>query len=111
MVSSSGLAAFACLVASASAFTTSPMALRSSSFAPSAISQRPVLAAKASSSRAAAMPALRMQTEDEKAKASGVAFAIIGLIATKFSLIGAVLLGGGAVYCGDCPSSTEPLKT
>ncbi len=41
-----------------------------------------------------------MQTEDEKAKASGIAFAIVGLIASKFSILVAVLLGGGAVYAG-----------
>jgi hypothetical protein len=41
---------------------------------------------------------LKMQTEDEKAKASGIAFAVVGLIVSKFSLLIAVLLGGGAVY-------------
>lgn len=108
MVSLRNIAAVACLVASASAFTASPMGLRGSFVAPTAITQRPAHASRPAA-RSSALPALRMQTEDEKAKAAGVSFAVIGLIATKFSILGAVILGGGAVYCGAIPSAPPPL--
>jgi hypothetical protein len=39
-------------------------------------------------------------TEDDKAKASGIALAAVGLILSKFSLLAAVLAGGAAVYSG-----------
>jgi hypothetical protein len=43
---------------------------------------------------------LRMQSEDDKAKASGIALATVGLVVSKFSLLFAVLAGGAAVYAG-----------
>ena len=42
-----------------------------------------------------------MQSEDDKAKASGIALATAGLILSKFSLLVAVLAGGAAVYAGE----------
>eukprot|EP00960_Hanusia_phi_P009215 266236-Hanusia_phi.AAC.2 len=44
--------------------------------------------------------ALKMQSEDDKAKAAGIALAVVGLIASKFSILVAVLAGGAGVYCG-----------
>ncbi len=99
------LVAAACLVASASAFCYSPAQCVSSSFvAKAGISQPKMGLPLGKSIRSPMVSSLRMQTEDEKAKASGIAFAVVGLVASKFSLLVAVLLGGGAVYAGTDPS-------
>ena len=44
--------------------------------------------------------ALLMQSEDDKAKASGVALALVGFIASGFSVFAAVLAGGAGIYAG-----------
>jgi hypothetical protein len=93
--------ALAALAATASAFVTSPassMMLRSSSAAIS----RPSGASVFRSARVSLSNGLRMQSEDDKAKASGIALATVGLIFSKFSLLVAVLAGGAAVYAGEC---------
>jgi hypothetical protein len=50
---------------------------------------------------------LRMQSEDDKAKAAGIALATVGLIVSKFSLLVAVLAGGAAVYAGKFQDSSR----
>eukprot|EP00281_Chroomonas_sp_CCMP1168_P031957 CAMPEP_0206244614 /NCGR_PEP_ID=MMETSP0047_2-20121206/18255_1 /ASSEMBLY_ACC=CAM_ASM_000192 /TAXON_ID=195065 /ORGANISM="Chroomonas mesostigmatica_cf, Strain CCMP1168" /LENGTH=164 /DNA_ID=CAMNT_0053669853 /DNA_START=24 /DNA_END=518 /DNA_ORIENTATION=- len=100
--------AVACLVAEASAFCTSPAQCVASSFTARAVSTQPRHSLPlAKSSRAPAVAALRMQTEDEKAKASGIACAVAGLIFSKFSILIAVLVGGGAVYCAKLPEEGD----
>jgi len=102
--------AFVALAGSATAF--SPMAssslgsLRSRSAAISPAGFAP----SSQKFRSARAPmALRMQSEDDKAKASGVAAALIGLILSGFSPLIAVLLGGAAVYAGATPPCTGTL--
>jgi hypothetical protein len=104
------IAAAACLVASASAFCYSPAQCVSSSFVTKgAISQPKMALPLGKSVRSPMASSLKMQTEDEKAKASGIAFAVVGLIVSKFSLLIAVLLGGGAVYAGNLIHLPVPL--
>ena len=52
---------------------------------------------------ARAAVALRMQSEDDKAKASGVALALFGFVASGFSVFFAVLAGGLGIYAGESP--------
>jgi hypothetical protein len=61
---------------------------------------RPAGAAAFRLARTPLVNGLRMQSEDDKAKASGIALATVGLIVSKFSLLIAVLAGGAAVYAG-----------
>lgn len=96
------------VLATASAFCYSPAQCVGSSFSLKAtVSQQPRhgLPLAARTSRAASATALKMQTEDEKAKAAGISFALLGLIFSKFSILIAVIVGGGAVYCGKRPAT------
>jgi len=58
---------------------------------------------------ARAAVALRMQSEDDKAKASGVALALIGFVASGFSVFFAVLAGGLGIYAGKSPVCAQHL--
>ena len=49
---------------------------------------------------ARAAVALRMQSEDDKAKAAGAALALVGFFASGFSVFVAVLAGGAGIYAG-----------
>ena len=93
------LAAMTALVASTTAFsfTASPVTLGRSS---AAVCRSSAFAAAPKVSFRRAPMALRMQSEDDKAKAAGIAAATVGLILSKFSLLFAVLAGGAAVYAG-----------
>ncbi len=91
--------ALAALAASASAFCTSPSSCVLSRTSSSAMS-RPAGATAFRLARTPLVNGLRMQSEDDKAKASGIALAAVGLIVSKFSLLIAVLAGGAAVYAG-----------
>lgn len=51
--------------------------------------------------------ALRMQSEDDKAKAAGIAFATVGLFTSGFSVFAAVLAGGAAVYAAKLPEEGD----
>ena len=96
--------AFVALVGSATAFA--PMASSSlGSLRSRSAAIRPAGFAPSSQKfRLARAPmALRMQSEDDKAKASGVAAAVIGLILSGFSPLIGVVLGGAAVYAGATP--------
>jgi Mn2+/Fe2+ NRAMP family transporter len=57
--------------------------------------------------RRSARVSLRMQSEDDKAKASGIAFALVGLFASGFSVFAAVLAGGAAVYAAKLPEEGD----
>ena len=93
------LAAFAALVASSSAFAPPSGPVYGSLSRSHAVAMRPAGAAPIARTARAPM-ALRMQSEDDKAKAAGVAAALIGLIVSGFSPLIAVLFGGAAVYAG-----------
>ena len=93
------LAAFAALVASSSAFAPLSGPVYGSLSRSHAVAMRPAGAAPVARTARAPM-ALRMQSEDDKAKAAGVAAALIGLIVSGFSPLIAVLFGGAAVYAG-----------
>ena len=92
------LLALAVIAAVADAFTLSPSAMYLSRGS-SAVSRASGLKSAVRSTRPSL--ALRMQTEDDKAKAAGIAFATVGLVFSKFSLLVAVLAGGAAVYAGE----------
>ena len=53
--------------------------------------------------------ALRMQSEDDKAKAAGVALFFVGLVWSGFSVFVGVLAGGAAIYAGQC--SSQPTES
>lgn len=93
------LATFAALVASTSAFMPLSGPVYGSLARPQAVAMRPSGVAPVARSVRAPM-ALRMQSEDDKAKAAGVAAALIGLVVSGFSPLIAVLFGGAAVYAG-----------
>lgn len=57
--------------------------------------------------RRKACVSLRMQSEDDKAKAAGIAFATFGLFASGFSIFAAVLAGGAAVYAAKLPEEGD----
>jgi hypothetical protein len=57
--------------------------------------------------RRKACVSLRMQSEDDKAKAAGIAFAVVGLFASGFSVFAAVLAGGAAVYAAKLPEEGD----
>lgn len=95
--------AFVALVGSATAFA--PMSSLGSLARPRSAATSPVFAPASRMPRSARAPmALRMQSEDDKAKAAGVAAAILGLILSGFSPLIAVVVGGAAVYAGARPS-------
>jgi len=48
-----------------------------------------------------------MQSEDDKAKASGAAIALVGLITSGFSVFAAVLAGGAAIYAAKLPEEGD----
>ena len=100
------IVALAALAASASAFCTSPASCVLSRSSASAMSRPTGISAF----RSARTPVngLKMQTEDDRAKASGIALATVGLVFSKFSLLVAVLAGGAAVYAGECSSESVP---
>eukprot|EP00961_Rhodomonas_salina_P242016 3269529-Rhodomonas_salina.1 len=50
-----------------------------------------------------------MQSEDDKAKAAGIAVGVVGLIFSKFSILVGILAGGAAVYSGKLPSRNYSL--
>jgi hypothetical protein len=51
--------------------------------------------------------ALRMQSEDEKAKAAGAALALFGFTASGFSVFVAVILGGAGIYAAKLPEEGD----
>ena len=50
---------------------------------------------------------LRMQSEDDKAKAAGAALALVGFIASGFSVFVAVILGGAGIYAAKLPEEGD----
>merc|ERR1712216_192594 len=51
--------------------------------------------------------ALRMQSEDDKAKAAGVALFFVGLVWSGFSVFVGVLAGGAAIYAPKSPEEGD----
>ena len=85
------------LLGQSEAFTATPMQGMMLRSAP-ALSAGPRAPVAAKPARAAV--ALRMQSEDDKAKASGAALALVGFVASGFSVFAAVLAGGLGIYAG-----------
>eukprot|EP00286_Rhodomonas_abbreviata_P010017 CAMPEP_0181320018 /NCGR_PEP_ID=MMETSP1101-20121128/17891_1 /TAXON_ID=46948 /ORGANISM="Rhodomonas abbreviata, Strain Caron Lab Isolate" /LENGTH=162 /DNA_ID=CAMNT_0023427677 /DNA_START=36 /DNA_END=524 /DNA_ORIENTATION=+ len=101
-----GVLAVACLLSSADAFVHTPtqgMMLRGQS---AVSSMRPLQSSVPKVRSASTM--LRMEaSEDDKAKASGIAVAVVGLIVSKFSLLIGILMGGAAVYAAKLPEEGD----
>eukprot|EP00802_Teleaulax_amphioxeia_P029161 Tamp_31144.p1 GENE.Tamp_31144~~Tamp_31144.p1 ORF type:complete len:164 (+),score=51.36 Tamp_31144:46-492(+) len=91
-------------VAAAEAFTATPMQGMMLRSAP-ALSAGPRAPVAAKPARAAV--ALRMQSEDDKAKASGAALALVGFVASGFSVFAAVLAGGLGIYAAKLPEEGD----
>ncbi|EKX42192.1 hypothetical protein GUITHDRAFT_88180, partial [Guillardia theta CCMP2712] len=95
----------AAMLASADAFAYTPsqtLMLRQGASAVSGLKRSSFAVAKP-----ARATALKMQSEDDKAKASGIALAVVGLIFSKFSILVAVLAGGAGVYCAKLPEEGD----